>query len=864
MASAPDSMWLGQRRNTNTLHPDQTFSMNLLPSHAFNGTNLGNTDQDGLSRTPSPTPEETDVETLSSWLLRGSGVSLDDESRHDEDNSPVARPEQPKHSATDSATTTPGAHEDARKPKHITRRGPSRYLHGWIVHVPAVIVTIVVIIIGKMEIYWYPEIGPVIGSSYRLDPEIISNVLQLAAKIHECLIVASLSSIALAMFRRRLITDGVRLGFLTGSYRVGDLGYLGRPAFWRQGLDVLEPWEILLSGFLVFSTLMSTIVGPASAVLIIPTLGWWDFRPGTAFENIELPIRYLGHRDSVWTKTYAVTEDLRGYECHTLNGTLTPHCPGGGFAGISKWVQNYDGSELRSNLTFSATSADIRRHVDFTQSNFSNDTAYVTISTTPPQCVLDSIGLLHHYIKDITDGPVGAVSYEPRYSLTTIPEQVPSLVQLYQPFVQSRCRVYNMTLESQLAYPKEDFQCFNDPDCEERIKNPPPYDKTPTESDDLRDRSVVLNYGPDRDNSPVIYLSGLMPNTSHTTEGEQPSILYLCAQMANWVSSNFSADPAVSDVLHSTLSDGKRMQEIYQNRSGIAHDVRPIHFNMSWSKYVNPTWKTTESTNVTYLSSLAPSFVLKVIGNSDTVARYTALSDTTNTTAIEVFLAKVFGGYLTDAIARSSFNHKKIVKLNNTSSELNFVDLRQQYGVESGKHTFTRQDENSILDKWTTGEQVFSHISLEDHLEFLDKNALPINIEARRYGYGSGQGQERRTGRWAQTMLYIYLGVVAVYAATIAVGNALGHLKGGEGVGVQSVIPWTDLQELFVLGLRSPPPREHDLTDAGAGVSSTRVWQKVIAARADDGDNVQLGFKETPSARLDLTRLDLTGKKKYF
>ncbi|KAK1981248.1 hypothetical protein LZ30DRAFT_556548, partial [Colletotrichum cereale] len=180
-------------------------------------------------------------------------------------------------------------------PKCITRSGRSRYFHGWIVHLPAVFLTIVVLVIGKMRIYWYPEHGPLVGNNYHLDAEIISNVLQLVAKIHELLIIASLSSIALAMFRRRLITNGVRLGFLTGSYRVGDLGYLGTAAFWRQGIDVLEPWEILLSGFLVFATIMSTIVGPASAVLLIPTLDWYDFKPGTAFGNIEQPLLYWWH-----------------------------------------------------------------------------------------------------------------------------------------------------------------------------------------------------------------------------------------------------------------------------------------------------------------------------------------------------------------------------------------------------------------------------------------------------------------------------------------------------------------------------------------------------------------------------------------
>ncbi|TQN65734.1 hypothetical protein CSHISOI_09721 [Colletotrichum shisoi] len=854
MASAPESMGLRQRRNTNTLHSGQTFPMSMLPSQVANGTNLGDTDEDYLLGTPSRTSGETDVETLSGRSLRDGGAPVDEEQTHDEDDSPLVRPGQLKHSATDSATTPPGARDDTRKPKHITRRGPFRYLHGWIVHVPAVLATIAVLVVGKMRIYWYPETGPVIGNSYRLDAEIISNVLQLAAKIHELLIVASLSSIVLAMSRRRLITDGVRLGFLTGSYRVGDLGYLGTAAFWRQGLNTLKPWEILLSGFLVFSTIMSTIVGPASAVLLIPTLDWYGFGSRTAFETIQLPVFYLRDQREVWTRVYAETNHLKKYMCNTEKGILTSHCPGGGFTGMSKWVTNHPTTELRNNLTFSATSADIRRHVVFTQSKFTADAAHITLSTTAPQCVLDSIGLLQHYINDAADGSVGAVSHESRYRLQTTATGRPSnSTQLYQPFVQSRCKIYNMELGNKLEYPREDFECFTDRDCEDRMRDPMPYNKTLAENDGFKNRSVVLNYGTHKDNSSVIFLSGVIPNT---TEGRPTQVLYMCTQTANWVPSNFSVDSGASDVLHSNLSDGKRMQKTYEDGSA---NVLPIHFNKTWSKYANPSWNDSEPTTFSYLYRLVQSFSLKEEGNG-TAERYMALSDPSNTTAIEVFLAKVFGGHLADALARSSFNQWKVLKLDSNSSEIAFIDLRQTYSFRGSRHRFTPNGTDLVTDEWGGYNQTLNRSFEEAAGDF--RAALPINITAERYGYGTGQGQERKTVRFARAMLLIYLGAVAIYVAAIAVCDALDYLESRQTSRVQSVIPWTDLQELFVLGLRTtppPPPRDEDLVDAGAGVSDTRIWEKVIAARADDGDNVQLVFRETPSARLDLT-----GKKQYF
>ncbi|KAK6066332.1 hypothetical protein SCUP234_12112 [Seiridium cupressi] len=40
---------------------------------------------------------------------------------------------------------------------------------------------------------------------------------------------------------------------------------------------------------------------------------------------------------------------------------------------------------------------------------------------------------------------------------------------------------------------------------------------------------------------------------------------------------------------------------------------------------------------------------------------------------------------------------------------------------------------------------------------------------------------------------------------------------------------------------KTPAPRDEDLADAGAGVTTSKVWGKVVRARADEDDNVQLG-----------------------
>jgi hypothetical protein len=276
---------------------------------------------------------------------------------------------------------------------------------------PALLMTVAILVIGSWKFYWYPEQGPLI-EDYRVDADTISNVLQLVAKLHELFIVASLSTIALAMFRQSLITDGVHLGFLTGGHRVGDLGYLKTAAFWRQGVDMSNLCCLLLSGFVVFATIMSTIVGPASAVLLVPTLGWYTMNPSDAFSKIELPLLYTRNRANVW---YPLQHDAPD-TCDGVEGLFQVSCPAGGFPEINSWLQDFAATDLGNNLTFHSTSADLRRHLVFTLANNTQNTSVTTLCTTPPHFLTNSLGLFQKYI-DHAD--VGTLSREPRYRLRT-------------------------------------------------------------------------------------------------------------------------------------------------------------------------------------------------------------------------------------------------------------------------------------------------------------------------------------------------------------------------------------------------------------------------------------------------------------
>ncbi|EFQ30834.1 uncharacterized protein GLRG_05978 [Colletotrichum graminicola M1.001] len=690
---------------------------------------------------------------------------------------------------------------------------------------------------------------------HHVDADTINNVLQLVAKLHELLIVASLSSIALAMFRRCLVTNGVRLGFLTGGYRVGDLGYMGTTAFWRQGFDTSSPWGILLPGFVVFATILSTTVGPASAVLLVPTLGWYKIDNSIAFGNITLPLRYSWNKENIW---FAGRHDAPS-ECKTVKGIYNDYCAAGGFPQISSWLLDFAATDLTNNLAFHSTSADLRRHIVFTHVNDSDGISSTTLLTTPRHFLTGSIGLFEKYIHS---SEVGALSREPRYRLNTTrtnPENSEEESILYQPFVQSTCRIHDKhkLVEDQqpVFYPVDSLNCFHDDDCEYFQKNRKEFDEGWLTNPNLDvDVSISTNFLVNKKNSSILFLNGQIPDDS---SGESKDIVFLCSLIGSWAPSNFSVDAKASDILRSSLSQSSTMRGLYESDSMV--EVHTVRFSSAWFQALNPRWNTTNTTSVTALQQIVQTFSSTERQNGITLP-VSAPFSRDNKTGAEMFLSKVFGVYLTEGLARSTYKHQNTrVVLNSSSDELAYINLNEQHGYRGGVHKVTPLNSTFRLERWR-GKDTPLNGPFEDFQAAFHKD-LPIYIVAERHGYGSGQ--QRRTLHWAQATMGIYLGTVAIYALGVGAMSVLEFFEyepGGVGVRVLSIIPWSDLQDLMILALKTPVPNDEDLADAGAGVTSSRVWEKTVRARADDERNAQLVLGETNVTR----RLDLNGQEGYY
>ncbi|KAK7928341.1 hypothetical protein PG985_005339 [Apiospora marii] len=658
------------------------------------------------------------------------------------------------------------------------------------------------------------------------------NLLQAAAKIHEVIMVFSLSAIIVAIYRRQLIGNGVRLAFLTAGYRVGDLGYLLSSPLWRQALDKARPVEILLFGLFVFATLMSATVGPSSAVLLTPSLDWFEFAPGTAFSNLTSPLIYRRNRDDVWNSVMQVKEDSWEAEwCGTSQALYDTDCPASGFREINQWVRQWKATNLDSPIMFQSVASDIGRRLKPLTGEKS-----VVLTTTPSNFLLNSIGLLQNYIATANVGAVSGDlgSRRPRYRLHT-----PSSSELLQPFVQSECKVYKkpdfMKL-TEVDYPTQGLNCMGNRECETRRAAPRKFVPATSKFNNAS-YSDVTDLFLDIPISTVVYLSG---QTSKQQGVRDEDNVYLCSAVASWIPANYTFDPIKTNVLESSLQENKTMLGVGDNESSTGIMVS---FTISWLRLLNPWIDPRKDNEWSVLAALTSNFETF----TDIPDQLSAVEQKEKKTARNILLATAIGGYLTEALARTCTTGMTVVNLSRDDTTLSYAKLdwqRQSFVSTISAHNSTHVSNNA------TGKTYRKDLEQLER-DFLNKS-LPIELTAERYGYGTGQ--PRKTLQFAQVMLAMYLGAVSLYAAAIAVGHVLDILRDDANLARHD--------NLLFLTLKTLAPTSGDLVDAGAGVTSSGIWKKIARVRADYRDHVQLVMDY--EAQETTRPLGVTGKENYY
>jgi hypothetical protein len=221
----------------------------------------------------------------------------------------------------------------AEAPKEIVKHNRWKTSSICLIHLIPITITAVLLFLNFSNLYF-----EAVGSS---NQSARLNALQFAAKMHEILIVTSLSAIVLNCVQYELLYGrGVTLGSLLVGFQITDISSLWSPGLWAtvfaSGLKIRRFMLILL---VVLAVVLGAVVGPASAILMLPSVDWWSYQPrleGQWFENYDIknPRYFIGANESTLWPNYVNAASFPS-NCSSMAEPVPAYCPLGGVSSIS-------------------------------------------------------------------------------------------------------------------------------------------------------------------------------------------------------------------------------------------------------------------------------------------------------------------------------------------------------------------------------------------------------------------------------------------------------------------------------------------------------------------------------------------------
>ncbi|CAG8950145.1 hypothetical protein HYFRA_00008380 [Hymenoscyphus fraxineus] len=200
-----------------------------------------------------------------------------------------------------------------------------------LVHVPALSLTAFVLFINFSQTYWENVGAPT--QNVRL------NLLQLAGKVLEMLVVTSLSCVVVNHIQYELLHgSGLSLGIVLAGFQATTLTSIFNPSLWKKlsarGSRKRRYRFIIL---LVLLVILCAVVGPSCAILILPSIDWWPDKSATFSENRF----YINANKSVLWPTHVTVEDtFFPPACGQPNATFVEYCPASGLSAIRDSVSS--------------------------------------------------------------------------------------------------------------------------------------------------------------------------------------------------------------------------------------------------------------------------------------------------------------------------------------------------------------------------------------------------------------------------------------------------------------------------------------------------------------------------------------------
>ncbi|KAI1360397.1 hypothetical protein F5Y08DRAFT_348811 [Xylaria arbuscula] len=732
----------------------------------------------------------------------------------------------------------PENYEDLDAPKEepkVALRSKFSWFHP-LVHFLPVVATLSIVQLSFRGVYW--------EDASRYDTR-WQTVLQFPAKLHEILVVGSLSAIVLHIFRRMLVSEkGIPLGLMVGAFQMGSAEYLISESYTgpvRHSLRYKHTKTFLVALALGTAISYSFLVGPASAGALVPDLAWWDMHhPYNSSLGKNLP-SYIS-RDS--TGLYPM--ELRGTDiaasCFGENQSDIG-CPAEGSPMLNTWAWQrtregswYNISESqRYNPTMpSPFSGKAQREVVIESNALKNSTTSTdaAVSATLHSTILALTDAFWHYVNS---NIVGKINKADRVKFT-----ISKLVSI--PLVQVQCQAYDFGIarswSSQLTF--ETGAMINDfsksgsntyswiqwivPDYAWNVSRPQPWVDTTVTWVDTSEIKGTQGEPLDASLAAVVTVPVEFDVNFHNGSllRQQGSITSPCIIDVRWATTNVTFD-TTENIVRTGLTDWLSTADTLSGKVDLVTGLSkynisdPISISKDWANNLNSLDNTTMANITNQNDFLIERLLYWFISVSGDVHSFYPVASNGQYPLLKAAndIAVVLSAVIVDWVSRSTFTDTSLTTVLSDPKDGNVSTI-------------------NLLSQRTARNFGTAPVST-----FVNQTEVQYMVQ--RYGWGYGLRTETIWFSIITLLIHVVLVIVYTVYSFVFWWRSKGWTSNA----------WGTVGELVALAVLSPPAAE--LSNTGAGINRSRTWMTPLRIREKKKD-----FKETTdSEKTDSERLEL-------
>jgi hypothetical protein len=297
----------------------------------------------------------------------------------------------------------------------------------WFIHLAALGCTASAVQLTFRNYYWADE-----GEWKRrhflfLQGQQNQDALQFVAKLYEIILVMSLSAMVMHFMRRMIIGDGIQWGLMSGSYQVGSPTYLFSRELWSPLVKPMNSPNLTMALMLAFLVVYANVIGPFTAVIIMPNLDWWPLADPFGGQDL---VTYIHSRpEEIYPSV--VNSDLIDEACE---GFVDRYCPDTGTPSVKVLLETWQMQRIEPATEIQHPGVGDARKLASTL-EYSTGTEHISVATTHHASVVDLIGSFWNYVHSMGTGAINKRDRRPR--LRPVEDNT------FAPLVQVQCNPFS-------------------------------------------------------------------------------------------------------------------------------------------------------------------------------------------------------------------------------------------------------------------------------------------------------------------------------------------------------------------------------------------------------------------------------------